>query len=52
MDLISRPTPHKGATGHVLSYGEGRVCAARGCATKLSRYNATAYCAAAHAEER
>ena len=52
MDLAPPPTPLKGATGHVLSYGEGRVCAARGCSTKLSRYNATAYCAAPHAEEQ
>ena len=30
--------------GHVDSYGEGRVCAAAGCATQLSRYNAGSVC--------
>ena len=30
--------------GHVTSYGQGRVCAAPGCDTKLSRYNTTSRC--------
>ena len=30
--------------GHVDSYGQGRVCAASGCATKLSRYNPASVC--------
>jgi hypothetical protein len=31
-------------TGHIDSYGHGRVCAAPGCATKLSRYNSGTAC--------
>lgn len=30
--------------GHVTSYGEDRVCAAPGCETALSRYNAAPTC--------
>jgi hypothetical protein len=30
--------------GHVDSYGQGRVCAASGCATQLSRYNSGSVC--------
>lgn len=30
--------------GHVDSYGEGRVCAASGCTTQLSRYNSGGVC--------
>jgi len=30
--------------GHVDSYGQGRVCAASGCATRLSRYNSGSVC--------
>ena len=30
--------------GHVDSFGEGRVCAASGCATHLSRYNSGGVC--------
>jgi hypothetical protein len=41
---VGRRTGH----GHVMSYGDGRVCAAPGCAVQLSRYNGTAYCAGAH----
>lgn len=41
---VGRRTGH----GHVMSYGADRVCAAPGCAVKLSRYNGTPYCAGAH----
>jgi hypothetical protein len=30
--------------GHIDSYGDGRVCAAPGCTTTLSRYNKTSFC--------
>jgi hypothetical protein len=30
--------------GHVDSFGEGRVCAAPGCTTELSRYNESSAC--------
>jgi hypothetical protein len=30
--------------GHVDSYGEGRVCAALGCTTELSKYNSGIVC--------
>jgi hypothetical protein len=30
--------------GHVISYGDGRLCAIRDCATQLSRYNSTSLC--------
>jgi len=30
--------------GHIDSYGLGRVCAASGCATRLSRYNSGSVC--------
>ena len=31
-------------SGHIDSYGEGRVCEARGCSTELSRYNSSGSC--------
>lgn len=41
---VGRRTGH----GHVVSYGDDRICAAPGCEVKLSRYNGTAYCAGTH----
>ena len=38
-------TPRRGGRGYVLSYGDARVCAARGCTTHLSRYNDRNVCA-------
>ena len=38
--------PSRRIRGHVLTYGEGRVCAETDCPTWLSRYNSTPYCAA------
>jgi hypothetical protein len=32
----------------IRSFGENRVCAARACVTRLSRYNPDDYCAAHH----
>ena len=43
----SVPTPgqrRRTGRGHVDSFGEGRVCAAPGCATELSRYNPSSAC--------
>lgn len=48
LGLAVAPVARRTGKGHVLSYGEGRVCAAPGCAVKLSRYNATPYCASSH----
>jgi hypothetical protein len=31
-------------SGHIDSYGDGRVCRVRGCGTRLSRYNRAAVC--------
>lgn len=31
--------------GHIDSFGQGRICAAPECITKLSRYNPSAVCA-------
>ena len=42
------PVARRTGKGHVLSYGEGRVCAAPGCTALLSRYNSSAYCSALH----
>ena len=36
--------PRKTGKGHLKSYGEGRLCAARDCSTMLSRYNSTWLC--------
>jgi hypothetical protein len=36
--------------GHVVSFGDGRICAVPGCATRLSRYNSGARCSARHHE--
>ncbi len=33
---------------NIRSFGDGRVCAAGTCATRLSRYNPDEYCAAHH----
>lgn len=38
--------------GHVVSYGEGRTCAAPGCLTWLSRYNGGQLCSARHEASR
>jgi hypothetical protein len=43
----SDPVPgdkRRTGSGHIDSYGEGRVCRAAGCTTKLSRYNRAAVC--------
>ena len=37
-------TPRRTGRGHLTSYGDGRLCAMRDCATKLSRYNSTQLC--------
>jgi hypothetical protein len=37
-------TPRRTGKGHLPSYGDGRLCAMRDCATKLSRYNSTSLC--------
>ncbi len=34
----------KGVTRPSKSYGEGRVCAKKGCDTRLSMYNRREYC--------
>lgn len=39
------------ARGYITSYEEGRVCAADGCETTLSRYNKAVLCWR-HAEQR
>ena len=31
-------------SGHIDSYGDGRVCRTPGCGTRLSRYNGSAVC--------
>ena len=44
----SNPTPgapRRTGAGHVVSYGEGRTCAAPECTVRLSRYNSAPYCA-------
>ena len=38
----ARPPRHR--RGEILSYGQGRTCASRGCRTQLSRYNKDALC--------
>jgi len=38
------PTRVRSRKGQVNSYGDGRVCGWRGCATQLSRYNKTVLC--------
>jgi hypothetical protein len=38
------PERRRTGKGHVESYGQGRVCAASGCATKLSQYNSSSVC--------
>jgi hypothetical protein len=45
-------TARRTGPGHVVSYGEGRICAATGCLTRLSRYNGTDVCSARHEAER
>ena len=37
--------PRRTGRGHLMSFGEGRVCATVGCKTRLSRYNDHTLCA-------
>lgn len=41
-------TARRTGPGHVVSYGDGRICAAPGCRTQLSRYNGSRLCSARH----
>jgi hypothetical protein len=41
-------TARRTGPGHVVSYGVGRICAAPGCRTQLSRYNESPLCSARH----
>jgi hypothetical protein len=43
-DTEATGQPRRTGKGHVDSYGQGRVCAASGCATQLSRYNSGSVC--------
>jgi hypothetical protein len=52
VELVAERPPHtpepgerrRTGRGHVNSYGLDRVCAAPGCETELSRYNAAPTC--------
>jgi hypothetical protein len=53
----SRATPSPGTArregrGYVDSYGNGRICAAAGCSTRLSQYNGRTVCGVHDASTR
>jgi hypothetical protein len=45
-------TPRREGRGFVDSYGQDRVCAATGCATRLSQYNGRSVCGVHDAPSR
>lgn len=51
MSEVMKGRTIKGVTRPSKSFGEDRVCAEKGCSTKLSKYNRREYCYA-HAPVR